>query len=226
MGGGQSLNFGLANLNTFAWVGGFSSAPNTAQPAQLVPDAAAARKQLKLLWVSCGDKDSLFNISEGVHKYRDEQKVAVWHIEWRAHTSGFGRRPLPFRPGSSDEKAVVVAPRRRRFDGRRRVRAGSRCATGCRRQRHRHHHRVVRLLHLRHRRGHRVRAAILPPGVGAGRHAGGVCHLRHRLHRPSARRRGDGPLRRSARPQVHAGVVPDADGAGHARYRPAPTTRR
>ena len=82
MGGGQSLNFGLANLNTFAWVGGFSSAPNTAQPAQLVPDAAAARKQLKLLWVSCGDKDSLFNISEGVHKYLDEQKVPhVWHID-------------------------------------------------------------------------------------------------------------------------------------------------
>ena len=82
MGGGQSLNFGLANLNTFAWVGGFSSAPNTAQPAQLVPDPAAARKQLKLLWVSCGDKDSLFNISEGVHKYLDEQKVPhLWHID-------------------------------------------------------------------------------------------------------------------------------------------------
>lgn len=82
MGGGQSLNFGLANLNTFAWVGGFSSAPNTAQPAQLVPDPAAARKQLKLLWVSCGDKDSLFNISEGVHKYLDEQQVPhVWHID-------------------------------------------------------------------------------------------------------------------------------------------------
>jgi enterochelin esterase-like enzyme len=82
MGGGQSLNFGLGNLNAFAWVGGFSSAPNTSQPAQLVPDAAAARKQLKLLWVSCGDKDSLFNISEGVHKYLDEQKVPhVWHID-------------------------------------------------------------------------------------------------------------------------------------------------
>ena len=27
MGGGQSLNFGLAHLDTFAWVGGFSSAP-------------------------------------------------------------------------------------------------------------------------------------------------------------------------------------------------------
>jgi enterochelin esterase-like enzyme len=82
MGGGQSLNFGLANLNTFAWVGGFSSAPNTAQPAQLVADAAAARKQLKLLWIGCGDKDSLFNISEGVHKYLDEQKVPhVWQID-------------------------------------------------------------------------------------------------------------------------------------------------
>ena len=40
MGGGQSLNFGLANLNTFASVGGFSSAPNTAQPAHLVKDPA------------------------------------------------------------------------------------------------------------------------------------------------------------------------------------------
>jgi enterochelin esterase-like enzyme len=88
MGGGQSLNFGLANINTFAWVGGFSSAPNTAQPAQLVKDPAAARQNLKLLWVSCGDKDNLFNISEGVHKYLDEQKVPhVWHIDvGGAHT--------------------------------------------------------------------------------------------------------------------------------------------
>jgi enterochelin esterase-like enzyme len=32
MGGGQSLNFGLGNLDKFAWVGGFSSAPNTKAP--------------------------------------------------------------------------------------------------------------------------------------------------------------------------------------------------
>ncbi len=38
MGGGQSLNFGLAHLDTFAWVGGFSSAPNTKPAEQLVPD--------------------------------------------------------------------------------------------------------------------------------------------------------------------------------------------
>jgi enterochelin esterase-like enzyme len=82
MGGGQSLNFGLGNLDTFAWVGGFSSAPNTMPPAQLVRDAAVAREKLKLLWVSCGDQDSLFNISEGVHNYLVEQKVPhIWHID-------------------------------------------------------------------------------------------------------------------------------------------------
>ena len=88
MGGGQSLNFGLGNLNTFAWVGGFSSAPNTSQPAQLVKDPAAARQALRLLWVSCGDQDSLFNISEGVHTYLAEQNVPhIWHIDvGGAHT--------------------------------------------------------------------------------------------------------------------------------------------
>jgi len=88
MGGGQSLNFGLGHLDTFAWVGGFSSAPNTMPPARLVPDPAAARQKLKLLWVSCGDQDSLFNISEGVHTYLAEQKVPhIWHIDvGGAHT--------------------------------------------------------------------------------------------------------------------------------------------
>src|SRR3954453_7999615 len=55
MGGGQSLNFGLGNLGQFAWVGGFSSAPNTKTPEELVPDPEKAREQLKLLWISCGD---------------------------------------------------------------------------------------------------------------------------------------------------------------------------
>src|SRR4030042_5551200 len=44
MGGGQSLNFGLGNLDRFAWVGGFSCAPNTRVPEQLVPDPEQARK--------------------------------------------------------------------------------------------------------------------------------------------------------------------------------------
>jgi enterochelin esterase-like enzyme len=75
MGGGQSLNFGLGNLDKFAWVGGFSSAPNTRRPESLIKDHAKAAKQLRLLYVSCGDKDFLFRISQGVHKMLDEKKV-------------------------------------------------------------------------------------------------------------------------------------------------------
>jgi enterochelin esterase-like enzyme len=86
MGGGQSLNFGLAHLDTFAWVGGFSSAPNTNPPAQLVPDPAAARDKLKLLWVSCGNKDGLLRISQGVHAYLKEKNVPhVWNVDDHAH---------------------------------------------------------------------------------------------------------------------------------------------
>lgn len=75
MGGGQSLNFGLGNLDTFAWVGGFSSAPNTRPPEQLIKDHAEATKKLRLLYVACGDKDGLFRVSEGVHKMLQEKKV-------------------------------------------------------------------------------------------------------------------------------------------------------
>ena len=75
MGGGQALNFGLGNLDTFAWVGGFSSAPNTRRPADLIKDHADAAKKLRLLYVACGDKDGLFRISQGVHAMLDENKV-------------------------------------------------------------------------------------------------------------------------------------------------------
>jgi enterochelin esterase-like enzyme len=86
MGGGQSLDFGLANLDTFAWVGGFSSAPNTFPPEQLVPDPDKARKQLKLLYISCGNKDGLIRISQGVHAYLKEHNVPhIWHVDEHAH---------------------------------------------------------------------------------------------------------------------------------------------
>lgn len=81
MGGGQALNFGLANPDTFAWVGGFSSAPNTRRPADLVKDPADAAKNLRLLYVACGDKDGLMRTSEGVHAMLDEKKVPhVWRV--------------------------------------------------------------------------------------------------------------------------------------------------
>jgi enterochelin esterase-like enzyme len=86
MGGGQSLNFGLAHLDTFAWVGGFSSAPNTKAPKELVPDPAAAKEKLKLLWLSCGNKDNLINISQRTHAYLKENGVPhLWHVDGHAH---------------------------------------------------------------------------------------------------------------------------------------------
>ncbi len=75
MGGGQSLNFGLGNLDKFAWVGGFSSAPNTKEPGILVPNTDEAKKQLKLLWISCGDKDGLIGISKRTHDYLETAQV-------------------------------------------------------------------------------------------------------------------------------------------------------
>jgi enterochelin esterase-like enzyme len=86
MGGGQSLNFGLAHLDTFAWVGAFSAAPNTQPPAQLVPDPASAKKKLRLLWLACGKKDGLIRVSQGVHAYLKEKDVPhVWHVDGNAH---------------------------------------------------------------------------------------------------------------------------------------------
>jgi len=86
MGGGQSLNFGLKHLDTFAWIGGFSSAPNTLPPAELVPDPAAAKDKLKLLWLACGNKDGLIRISQGVHAYLKEHEVPhVWHVDSHGH---------------------------------------------------------------------------------------------------------------------------------------------
>jgi enterochelin esterase-like enzyme len=75
MGGGQALNFGLSHVETFAWVGGFSSAPNTKKPDDLVKDPADAAKKLKLLYVACGDRDGLLRISQAVHSTLQEKKV-------------------------------------------------------------------------------------------------------------------------------------------------------
>jgi enterochelin esterase-like enzyme len=95
MGGGQSLNFGLTHLDTFAWVGGFSSAPNTKPPAELIPDPDRARGQLRLLWLSCGNQDGLLGISQGMHEYLSEQEVPhVWHVDGNGHDPTHWRNSL------------------------------------------------------------------------------------------------------------------------------------
>jgi enterochelin esterase-like enzyme len=86
MGGGQSLNFGLGNLDKFAWVGGFSSAPNTKTPEQLVPNPEETKKKLKLLWISCGASDNLITFSKRTHDYLVKNNVPhIYHIEPGIH---------------------------------------------------------------------------------------------------------------------------------------------
>jgi enterochelin esterase-like enzyme len=95
MGGGQSLNFGLGHLDRFAWIGGFSSAPNTKLPEELLPDPAKAATQLKLLWISCGDRDGLFYISQRTHTYLKEKTVPhIWHVDSGAHEFAVWRNDL------------------------------------------------------------------------------------------------------------------------------------
>lgn len=86
MGGGQALNFGLGNLDHFAWVGGFSSAPNTRMPEQLLPQPNRAKQKLKLLWISCGDQDRLIDNSTRTHNYLRQQNVPhVFYVEPGGH---------------------------------------------------------------------------------------------------------------------------------------------
>jgi enterochelin esterase-like enzyme len=84
MGGGQALTIGLKHQDTFAWVGGFSSALFGSQ-ADLVKDDSGAK--LRLLWLSCGDKDQLLDRSKGFHETLQKKKVPhLWHVDAGGHT--------------------------------------------------------------------------------------------------------------------------------------------
>ncbi|MCP9753486.1 alpha/beta hydrolase-fold protein [Ferruginibacter sp. HRS2-29] len=86
MGGGQSLNFGLGNLDKFAWIGGFSSAPNTKTPQELVPDVNAAKEKIKLLFISCGASDGLISFSKRTHDFLKQNNIPhIYFIEPGVH---------------------------------------------------------------------------------------------------------------------------------------------
>jgi enterochelin esterase-like enzyme len=95
MGGGQTLNFGFAHLDRFAWLGAFSPAPNSKAPDVLVPDAAAAKKQLKLFLLTCGSKDGLLEISQKLHAHLKAGDVPhVYHVDTHAHDPPHWRAAL------------------------------------------------------------------------------------------------------------------------------------
>jgi enterochelin esterase-like enzyme len=92
MGGGQALTIGLKHLDTFAYVGGFSSAL-FGRSSGLVPDSAA--KGLRMLWLSCGDRDFLMDASKSFHTALEGKKVPhVWHVDSGGHTWPVWRNDL------------------------------------------------------------------------------------------------------------------------------------
>jgi enterochelin esterase-like enzyme len=87
MGAFQSLGIGLKHLDTFAWIGASSGANFGGSQADLVSDPDAARKQLRLLWLSCGDQDRL--VREQLKTLNDvlvEKKVPhIYHVDAGGH---------------------------------------------------------------------------------------------------------------------------------------------
>src|SRR5678809_1589249 len=86
MGGGQSLNFGLGNLDKFAWIGGFFFSLNTKPAAQLIPDPQETKSKLKLHWISYGASDNLILFSKRTHDYLVKNNIPhIYYIEPGVH---------------------------------------------------------------------------------------------------------------------------------------------
>ena len=70
MGGSESLNVGLNALDRFAWIGAFSSGGlNTNYVVQFPALDEKANRQLRLLWMGCGQQDGLL---------AGNQKFSAW----------------------------------------------------------------------------------------------------------------------------------------------------
>ena len=82
MGGGQSLNFGLGHMDVFAYVGGFSSAPNTNTPEVLIPDVEKTKAENELLWMVCGSKDGLMYNSTRLKAFCDKNGIPCTMINY------------------------------------------------------------------------------------------------------------------------------------------------
>ena len=85
----------------------------------------------------------------------------------------------------------------------------------------RHHHRILRFLHLRHGRRAGVPAPVLPGQQRAGGPAAVTGDLRGGVHRPAGRLGGVWSFRRPHRPQGHPGRRVADHGPVHGADRPA-----
>ena len=86
MGGGDALNIGLAHVDKFAWIGAFSS-PGIHKDSKFFRDPSATAGKLRLLWVSCGNKDpKAWDKNKQLHDDLVNLKVPhVWHVDSGEH---------------------------------------------------------------------------------------------------------------------------------------------
>ncbi len=85
MGGGQAMNVGLANLDTFSSIGCFSGAVARNLDIKtsfggVFADPAAFNKRVSLLWIGCGREDSLMAGSRALHEALEG--AGVQHVWW------------------------------------------------------------------------------------------------------------------------------------------------
>jgi len=105
MGGSESLQTGLNNLDKFAWVGAFSSGGLPEPYDKDFPNLdAKANGQLKLLWIACGTEDRLITANRNLREWLKQKGVQHTDIEtpgmhawmvWRRNLAEFA--PLLFR---------------------------------------------------------------------------------------------------------------------------------
>ena len=103
MGGGQSLTIGLRNLDLFSAIGGFSSSAPQGEAETIAEqlggiDKETAEKQLRLLWVACGEEDFRLERNEKFIKFLEERGIPhTYHsssgghdwIVWREYLAEF-----------------------------------------------------------------------------------------------------------------------------------------
>ena len=96
MGGGQTYNFGFPHIDKFAYIGSFSAAPNTQQPSQTIKDVEAVKRDVKLIFISCGTADNLINNTNMYHNFFDQNNIPhIYQLEQGlGHTAEVWNRSL------------------------------------------------------------------------------------------------------------------------------------
>ena len=95
MGGGQSIEIGLAHPEFFAWIGGISAAVPGKDFDTRFPGVDAQKARLRLLWIACGTDDFLMSNDRALVAWAKEKGLPVTAFETQGwHTFAAWRNDL------------------------------------------------------------------------------------------------------------------------------------